>query len=95
MGTRITFKLSEDAKVRIAIQRRAGTGNRARFKKAGVLSRKGKKGGNVVRFSGRVGRAAPLATGRYRIVVSATDSDGNPSAKQRRSFRIVARVPKG
>jgi hypothetical protein len=90
VGTRISFDLSEPAQTRIAVQRRSKSGRKARFKSAGALSRKGRQGRNVIRFSGRVGRAAPLSPGRYRIVVTATDGSGNASTKRRKSFRIVA-----
>jgi FG-GAP-like repeat len=82
-GTKIRYRLSEAATVRLTIQRRGK-------KKKYVLRRKGKSGANSVAFSGRVGKKR-LRAGRYRLTVTATDAAGNVSAKRTLRFRIVNR----
>jgi 6-phosphogluconolactonase (cycloisomerase 2 family) len=88
-GTKISYSLSEEARTRIAFQKRSGTGKRSRFRNVGVLTRSGKKGRNSIRFSGRIGNARPLSAGRYRVVLTATDSSGNRSKRKQKGFRIV------
>jgi 6-phosphogluconolactonase (cycloisomerase 2 family) len=88
-GTRIRYSLSEAARTRIAFQKRTRAGKRSRFKSVGVLTRNGKSGPNLVRFSGRIGNGRPLSAGRYRVVLTATDSSGNRSKQKRKGFRIV------
>jgi CSLREA domain-containing protein len=47
-------------------------------------------GGNVKKFSGRIGRRA-LKPGRYRATLVATDAAGNASAPKRLRLRVVRR----
>jgi Tol biopolymer transport system component len=55
----------------------------------GWIVRRGKRGRNRVRFSGRIGRRA-LRPGRYRIRAGAVDRIANPARqKQSRLFRVV------
>jgi hypothetical protein len=80
-GTVFRFVLNGPGKVKITIARKAGK----RFVKQGVLRRRGKRGLNSVRFSGRIGRRA-LKPGRYRAIIST-----GPKALPRKVlFRIVA-----
>jgi hypothetical protein len=62
-----------------------------RYQQSGSLTRRNRpKGRNLVRFSGRIG-IKPLARGRHRVTVSATDAAGNRSKRKRTSFTIVRR----
>ncbi|HEX4673452.1 MAG TPA: hypothetical protein VH279_14345, partial [Solirubrobacteraceae bacterium] len=83
-GTRLSYKLSESAKVVVKI-RRVGS-KRA----AGTLTRRAKSGNSAIAFSGRIGAKA-LKAGRYRAVITATDAAGNRSPAKSVSFRIVKR----
>jgi DNA-binding beta-propeller fold protein YncE len=87
-GAKIRYSLSETAQTTIVFERKSKTGRTKRFKKVGTLTRRGKEGRNVVPFSGRIGRR-PLAPGRYRLVVTATDGSGNTSKQKRKGFSIV------
>jgi hypothetical protein len=82
-GTVFRYKLSEAARVVVAI-RRARTG-----RTVGKLIRTGKRGANSIRFSGRLGSKA-LRPGSYRAVLTATDAAGNRSAPKTTRFRIVS-----
>jgi hypothetical protein len=79
-GTVFRFVLNGPGKVRIAIAQRKGK----RLKLRGTLVRRGKRGLNRVRFSGRIGRKA-LAPGRY--VATIRTSRKLPPKRVR--FRIV------
>ena len=88
-GTRISWRLSEAARVRIVFQRKRGT----RFRRAGTLALpNAHQGLNAVRFQGRLSRRKRLKLGTYRLVIGATDAAGNKAAPRRsKTFRIVAR----
>jgi dipeptidyl aminopeptidase/acylaminoacyl peptidase len=73
IGTVISFRLSEDARVTLAFKRKKAG------KRAGSISVAGKAGINQVRFRGRLTRKRFLAPGRYRLVLSARDAAGNQS----------------
>jgi hypothetical protein len=77
-GTKISFRLSEAATVRLNV-----TGSR------GTIVRRGTAGINFVKFIGRMnGRA--LRKGRHTLVARAVDMAGNPApATLRAKFRIV------
>jgi hypothetical protein len=45
-------------------------------------------GANAIPFSGRIG-THPLASGRYRATITATDPAGNRSDARRASFTIM------
>jgi hypothetical protein len=80
-GTVFRFVLNGPGKVKITIARKVGK----HFVKRGVLRRRGKRGLNSVRFSGRIGRRA-LKPGRYRAIIST-----GPKALPRKVlFKIVA-----
>jgi hypothetical protein len=105
-GTTINFRLSETAGVRLEVQhlvigrrsrgrclamtprpRRAGRCRR--YVPAGTLMRAGVAGGNRFRFSGRIA-GRPLASGSYRLVLTATDASGNRSTPSRAAFGVLA-----
>jgi hypothetical protein len=81
-GTVFRFVLNGPGKVRIAIAQRKGK----RFKTRAVLTRRGKRGLNKVRFSGRVGKRKALPPGRYR----ATIKTSRKLPPKRVRFTIVA-----
>lgn len=83
-GTRVSYKLSENAKVVFKIQR---VGKK---RPVGKLTRTAKSGRNVLAFSGRIGAKA-LRPGRYRAVIMAVDAAGNRSAPKTVRLRIAAR----
>jgi PKD repeat protein len=64
-GTVFQYVLNGPGKVTIAIAQQKGK----RYVRRGVLTRRGKRGVNRVRFSGRIGRK-PLPAGRYRATIS-------------------------
>jgi hypothetical protein len=76
-GGSVRLRLSEAATLRIRIDR-AKNGH---YRKVRTLKRSGKAGRNAL----SLGR--PLAAGRYRVTVVATDADGNRSAAKRVKFR--------
>jgi hypothetical protein len=88
-GTRFRFTLSEPARVKLKIQR-AVSGRRTRYRTRGALFRSAKRGPNVVRFGGRLGKRA-LRQGRYRVRITATDAAGNRSVPRTARFRIARR----
>jgi hypothetical protein len=84
-GTRFRYTLSEPARVKLRIRRaRRGGG----YRTIATLTRSGASGANRIRFSGRIGRRA-LRPGRYRAVITATDTAGNRSARRATRFRIA------
>jgi hypothetical protein len=86
-GTRFRFTLSEAASVTLKIQR-AVSGRRTHYRTRGALSRSAKRGPNIVRFGGRLGKRA-LRPGRYRVRITATDAADNRSAPRIARFRIA------
>ena|SRR5215212_5231376 len=86
-GTRLSYTLTENARVVLKIQRTLA-GRPARYRSVGTLSRNGSAGANRTRFTGRIGRRA-LRPGRYRAVITATDTAGNRSARAFARFRVV------
>jgi hypothetical protein len=86
-GTWLRYRLSENARVVLKIQR-ALAGRHTRYRGVGTLRRSGVSGLNRTRFTGRIGRRA-LQPGRYRVVITATDAAGNRSARKTTSFRIT------
>jgi 6-phosphogluconolactonase (cycloisomerase 2 family) len=89
-GAKVRYSLSEGGRVTIAFEKRKrGAKKGKRFKSVGSIVRQGLAGPNAVRFSGRIGKKRPLAPGRYRVVVTATDAAGNKSAPKNKAFKIV------
>jgi streptogramin lyase len=79
------YRLSEDATVRLVVER-VRTGRRKRG--VGTLTRASARGHNTVRLAGRIGRR--LTPGRYRVIATAKDAAGNLSRPARATFRIKA-----
>ena len=86
-GTRFRYTLSEQARVSLKIQRRL-RGRPARYRKVATLTRSGRAGVNLTRFTGRIGKRA-LRPGRYRARITAIDAAGNRSASRAARFRIA------
>jgi len=89
-GTRIRWRLSEPARVRVTFQRKRG--RRFVSVRPSLLRRNAKAGLNTLRFQGRMNRRRLLALGSYRAVIRAVDAAGNRAkSKRSRTFTIVAR----
>jgi hypothetical protein len=104
-GTRFRYTLSEDARVITKIQRalpgrRAGgrcvrptprlrlARRCSRYRTLGTLKRSATKGANSIRFTGRIG-SRTLRPGRYRALITATDTAGNRSTPRTARFRVA------
>jgi hypothetical protein len=74
--TRVSFTLSEAAKVRVSLKRRGG-------RSPAAISMGGKAGANKLSLSTR--RVPP---GRYTVTLRATDDAGNPSKRASATFRV-------
>ncbi len=86
-GSRITWKLTKRATVRLTFQRQVGSKKHRRWVTVGTIRRSAPKGTGVVRFTGRFG-AKPMAPRAYRLTVTAT-AGREKSAPKRVSFRVV------
>ena len=86
-GSRITWKLSQPATVRLTIQRRGGSAKHRRWVRVGTVKVKAKKGNGVVRFRGRFGRKL-LAPRGYRLVAMA-NTRNQKSPHKHVTFRVV------
>jgi hypothetical protein len=89
-GSRIRYRLSENAKVTFKVKRCARpVGTRCAQWKAlpGKLVQKGKAGRNSMRL--RKLRGQRLSPSRYKLVAVAVDAAGNRSAKKAKRFRVV------
>jgi YVTN family beta-propeller protein len=78
-GRVLALTLSEDARVRVVVQRASPRG---RVRTVRILRRNGREG----RVRLRLGHLR--AAGRHRLSVSATDAAGNRSARTRLRFRV-------
>ncbi len=87
LGTTFTFKLNRRARVKLEFARRKGRKGR-RFRKAGALLFAGHRGGNRVRFQGRISGRKRLKPGRYRLTATAK-SGGVRSKSRSLRFTIV------
>jgi hypothetical protein len=87
-GSRITFKLTKRATVRLVFQRQVGSKHHRRWVTVGTIRRSASKGTGVVRFTGRFG-AKPLAPRAYRLTVTAT-AGREKSGPKRVQFRVVS-----
>jgi hypothetical protein len=102
--TKISFRLSEPAKVVLTFDRKlSGRRVRGRCVKASKSARpnctryarvpakltvNGKAGSNSISFRGRLSRTRALAVGRYRLTLQASDPTGRKSAPARASFTL-------
>lgn len=80
-STKLRFKLSEAADVKVMIQR---TGPGRRNPEPRELNRNGKAGANSVQVVAR-----GLRPGRYRLLVEATDAVGHAATTRRLGLRVV------
>jgi hypothetical protein len=87
-GSRITFKLTKRATVRLVFQRQGGSKHHRRWVTVGTIRRSASKGTGVVRFTGRFG-AKPMAPRAYRLTVTAT-AGREKSGPKRVRFRVVS-----
>ena len=71
----------------LKIQRRV-RGLRARYRTVATLTRSGRAGVNLTRFTGRIGKRA-LRPGRYRARITAIDTAANRSAPRTTRFRVA------
>jgi hypothetical protein len=86
---RLTYTLSESARVKVRVQRRL-SGHRARYRSLGKVSASARQGANRTPVSRRIRRKA-LRPGRYRAVITAVDAAGNRSAPKVAAFRVRRR----
>jgi TolB protein len=87
-ATRLRFKLSEAADVRIEIRRRQA----GRYRKIGALTKKNRDAGrNSIRIAAGL-RGQALKSGHFQFVVTATDDAGNRSLPKKPRFRIVPKT---
>jgi hypothetical protein len=106
-GTRFRYTLTEQARVTLKIQRalpgrrvrgkcvrpsqRLTRAKRCiRYRTVGALTRNANSGTSSTSFTGRLGKRA-LRPGRYRALITATDTAGNRSAPRSARFRIAGR----
>jgi hypothetical protein len=75
-GKKLRYKLSERAKVTVRISKGGRTVKR--------IKRSGHKGSNKISIN-----PDSLASGRYKLTISAKDRDGMKSATKRLSFRVI------
>ncbi|HEY6888786.1 MAG TPA: hypothetical protein VI300_13430, partial [Solirubrobacter sp.] len=86
-GSRVTFKASTNASVRMVVQRRT-TGRHKRWVAAGTITRTVKAGNVEVRFTGRFGKRL-LKPSSYRLVVTAHRSGQARTKAKTVTFRVV------
>ena len=86
-GSTLRFRLSEPARVRIGV--RAPAKGPLRPAALEAIEAEGKKGGNRVKFAGKLG-GARLAPGRYRAALVATDTGGLKSKTKYARFTVVS-----
>jgi hypothetical protein len=75
------FRLSEQATVKVIVQRKVKRGKRTRLVAARTITLKGKAGANAFKVK-------KLKPGAYRVTLKATDGAGNASKAIRKSFAI-------
>jgi hypothetical protein len=86
-GSRVTFKVSTSAKVRLVVQRRT-TGRHKRWVPAGTITRSVKAGTGDVLLTGRFGKKL-LKPSSYRVLVTAQRSGQARTKAKAISFRVV------
>ncbi|MGK2878343.1 MAG: TolB family protein [Solirubrobacterales bacterium] len=84
-GTTISFTLSKDANVSFSFKR---TGKLSKSATSGKFTLAGKAGLNRVVFYGKTSRTKTLALGKYKMSVSAVDSDGAKAPTQTKRFSL-------
>jgi hypothetical protein len=86
-GSRITWRLSKKATVKLSFQRLTGSKKHRRWVTVGTIKRNAKQGTGVVRFRGRFGKKL-LKPNSYRVVATAT-SGRERSARKQVTFKVV------
>lgn len=84
-GTRFSYRLSENARVTLRLQR---AGRHGRYRTLAGFKKTATAGVNTLRFRGRIHRRA-LRPGRYRAVITAIDAAGNRSTARVTPFRVI------
>ncbi len=85
--TKLSFRLSEAAKVSVDFERRIQSRKATRSVRKKTIRLRGKAGPNSVVLRARLWRT--FATGRYRLTLLATDTAGKRSIPARTSFRLL------
>jgi len=78
------FRLSEQATVKVTVQRKVKRGRRTRLVAARMVTLKAKAGGNAFKLM-------KLTPGSYRVTLMATDGAGNASKTLRKTFVLKAK----
>jgi uncharacterized delta-60 repeat protein len=86
-GTKVTFRLSEKARVRLTAQRSRPRSAPAGFARFARTTRTGATGANKLTLRRTIG-ARRLRPGRYRLTLHATDPSGNKSTRARARFTV-------
>ena len=84
-GFKVSYALSETARVAFTVEKKGRDRRFHRFK--GGFVKAGKPGTNAFAFSGKVSRRK-LGRGSYRLVALAVDPGNARSATVRRAFRV-------
>jgi hypothetical protein len=88
VGGRVSYSLSEAARVTFTVERGSKKHKRTVWKTLrGSFSRVRPAGGDKFVFTGRL-RGRPLGPGHYRLVAAAKDAAGNKSRKSRAPFTV-------
>ena len=88
-GSRVTWKLSRSAKVRISIQRLTGHKNHRRWTRVRMIKRSAKAGTNVMLFTGHRTHGRLLKPHHYRLVAVAIN--GSQTSRHKHvTFRVVS-----
>ncbi len=86
-GSRVTYRLSEQAKLSLVLQRAQRRNGRTVFTRYASAARAGTAGANRMMLRRRLG-ARKLAPGRYRLTLVARDAAANTSNRARASFTV-------
>jgi len=86
-GSRVTYRLSEQARLTLVLQRASRSGGRTVFKRYARATRAGTAGMNRMRLRRRLG-SRRLAPGRYRLTLVARDAAANRSNAVRAKFTV-------
>lgn len=87
-GFKVSYKLSESARVAFTVQKKGSDGRYRRVK--GGFSKLGRSGANSFTFSGKLRRKA-LGPGTYRLAALAIDPANQRSTTVRKGFRVARR----
>ena len=87
-GFKVSYALSEDARVAFTVQEKGRDGRYRRLK--GGFSKLGRSGANSFTFSGKLRRKA-LGPGTYRLAALAVDPANQRSTTVRKGFRVARR----